>query len=85
MSEASQVRVLGLFRGQSRSEIEFRFRSTTAADSSLGLTITIVFPNKLRHFLARLFFTEAIWLHHAEQEMSALAAIIEQRYAQKAA
>lgn len=81
VSEASEVRVLGLFRGRTRSEVEFRFLPAGEADCSLGLTIRIVFPNRLRHLLARLFFTEAIWQRHAEQEMKALARLIEQRHA----
>ena len=79
VSEASQVRVLGLFHGQSRSEVEFRFRSIGTSECSLGLSICIVFPNRLRHLLARLFFTEAIWQRHAEQEMAALARVVELR------
>jgi hypothetical protein len=85
VSEASRVRVLGLFRGQTRSEVEFRFRPTGQTQCSLGLTICIVFPNKLRHLLARVFVTDAIWQRHARQEMAALAKLIEQRYASSAA
>lgn len=85
VSEASTVRVLGLFRGQTRSEVEFCFRPAGESQCVLGLTICIVFPNKLRQLLARLFFTEAIWQRHAKQEMRALAQLIEHRYAQRAA
>jgi hypothetical protein len=81
VSEHSQVRVLGLFRGQSRSEVEFRFAPNGDAETRLGLTIRIVFPNRLRHLLARLFATEAIWQAHATEEMTALARLIEQRHA----
>jgi len=81
VSERSQVKVLGLFGGQSRSEVEFRFTPSGGSTCLLGLTICIVFPNKLRHLLARLFFTEAIWQRHAEQEMSELARHIEARHA----
>jgi hypothetical protein len=81
VSEQSQVRVLWLFRGQSRSEVEFRFMPAGETTCALGLTICIVFPNKLRHWLARLFFTQAIWQRHAQQEMRALARIMEARYA----
>ena len=84
LSESSQVRVLGLFRGQSRSEVEFRFTPTGESECALGLTICIVFPNKLRHLLARLFFTQAIWQRHAEQEMNALSRLTESRYASAA-
>jgi len=84
LSESSQVQVLGLFRGRSRSEVEFRFTVTGESECALGLTICIVFPNKLRHLLARLFFTRAIWQRHAEQEMNALARLIESRYASAA-
>ena len=84
LSESSQVRVLGLFRGQSRSEVEFRFTPRGDSECALGLTICIVFPNKLRHLLARLFFTQAIWQRHAEQEMNALARLVESRYASAA-
>ncbi|MEW5888694.1 MAG: hypothetical protein AB1768_06525 [Pseudomonadota bacterium] len=85
VSEAGQVRVLGLFRGKTRSEVEFRFNPMGESQCSLGLTICIVFPNKLRHLLARLFFTEEIWRRHARQEMYALARLIERRYVQKIA
>jgi hypothetical protein len=81
VSEHSQVRVLWLFGGQSRSEVEFRFVPAGESNCLLGLTIAIVFPNKLRHLLARLFFTQAIWQRHALQEMQALARLIEARYA----
>lgn len=84
VSEKSQVRVLWLFRGQSRSEVEFRFIPTGEATCRLGLTICIVFPNKFRHLLARLFFTQAIWQRHAQQEMHALARLMEARYASAA-
>lgn len=84
VSEHSQVRVLGLFGGQSRSEVEFRFSPVGPSDCLLGLTIAIVFPNKLRHWLARLFFTQAIWQRHALQEMQALARLMENRYARAA-
>jgi len=85
LSEASQVKVLGLFRGQSRSEVEFSFREAGPTETDLGLTICIVFPNLLRHLLARLFFTEAIWQRHAKEEMTALASLIERRYVERAA
>jgi hypothetical protein len=81
VSEKSQVKVLGLFKAESRSEVEFRFYPTADAQTNLGLTIRIVSPNWFRHLLARLFFTEAIWRAHARAEMNALAKIIEQRYA----
>lgn len=80
VSARSQVRVLWLFRGTSRSEVEFRFVAAGESACTLGLTICIVFPNKLRHLLARLFFTEAIWQRHARQEMHALARLMEARY-----
>jgi hypothetical protein len=41
----------------------------------------IDFPNKLRHLLARLLFTQAIWQSHAKDEIAALATVLEQRYA----
>jgi hypothetical protein len=81
VSENSHVKIFGIFKSQSRSEVEFRFRSTTSGHTNLGLTIRIVFPNRFRHLLARLFFTEAIWRSHAREEMNALARIIEQHYA----
>lgn len=81
VSENSQVRVFGIFKSQSRSEVEFRFHSTASGHTNLGLTIRIVFSNRFRHLLARLFFTEAIWRSHAREEMNALARIIEQHYA----
>ncbi|HBI15394.1 MAG TPA: hypothetical protein DDY20_07760 [Desulfobulbaceae bacterium] len=81
VSEISQIKVFGIFKSQSRSEVEFRFCSTTSGDTKLGLTIRIVFPNRFRHLLARVFFTEAIWRAHAREEMNALARIIEQHYA----
>ncbi|HBI14223.1 MAG TPA: hypothetical protein DDY20_01675 [Desulfobulbaceae bacterium] len=84
VSESSQVKVLGLFRGQTRSEVVFRFTPTADSKTTLGLAICIVFSSKLRQFLARLFFTEAIWQAHAKQEMKALARLIEQRYAKAA-
>ena len=64
------VRALGLFSGQSRSEVEFRFNPTGEAECSLELTICIIFPNKLRHLLARLFFTQAILRRHTKEEMA---------------
>lgn len=82
VSEKSQVRVLGLFKGQTRSEVEFRFRPASASECALGLTICIVFPNRLRHWLARMFFTQAIWQAHAKEEMMQLAKVMEQRFAQ---
>lgn len=81
VSEKSQVRVLGLFGGVTRSEAEFRFAPLDDAHARLAITIRIVFPNRLRHFLARVFLTEEIWRGHARQEMKALARIIEQRQA----
>jgi hypothetical protein len=81
VSENSQVKVLGLFTGASRSEVGFRFYPAADNRTHLGLTIRIVFPNWFRHLLARVFFTEAIWRAHAREEMNALARIIEQRYA----
>lgn len=81
VSEASEVRVLGLFRGVTRSEVEFRFQPEGEARTRLGITIRIVFPNGFRQLLARLFFTEAIWRRHARQEMAALGRIIERRCA----
>ncbi|WP_313054371.1 hypothetical protein [Pseudomonas lopnurensis] len=80
LSEHSEVRVLWLFKGRSRSEVEFRFDDAAANETSLGLTIRIVFANRLRHLVARLFFTEAIWAAHAREEMKALARMIERRY-----
>lgn len=80
ISEQSQVRILGLFKSQSQSEVEFQFRPASETEAALGLTIRIVFPNRLRHLLARLFFTEAIWQSHAKKEMAALAKVMEQRY-----
>ncbi len=85
VSPQSEVRVLGVFRGISRSEAEFRFQPDGDDRTLLSLTIRIIFPNKIRAFLARMFFTEAIWRRHARQEMAALARIIEQRYAAAAA
>ena len=80
ISEKSRVKVFGLFKSQSRSEVEFRFSSSSENETVLRLTIRIIFTNQLRHFLARLFFTETIWRHHARKEMVALAGIIEQSY-----
>lgn len=80
LSEHSEVRVLGLFKGCSRSEVEFRFDDSALNETTLGLTIRIVFTNRLRHLVARLFCTEAIWAAHARQEMAELASLIEQRY-----
>lgn len=74
------VRALGLFSGQSRSEVEFRFNPTGEAECSLELTICIIFPNKLRHLLARLFFTQAILRRHTKEEMAALAQLVESWY-----
>jgi len=85
VSEMSQVRILGLFRSRSRSEVEFRFHPDSDTETVLGLVIRIVFPNKLRHLLARLFFTQAIWQSHAKEEIAALAKVMEQRYAHGAA
>lgn len=87
VSEKSQVKVLGLFKGESRSEVEFRFRPAADGKTKLGLTIQIVFPNWFRHFMARLVFTEAIWRSHARAEMNALASIMENKFcrSQKAA
>lgn len=84
VSDRSEVRVLGLFRGVSRSEVEFTFRSSSDRETVLGLGIRIVFPNRLRHLLARLFFTEAIWQAHAKEEMTALARLMEKRYSERA-
>jgi hypothetical protein len=81
VSENSRVRVLWLFTGYSRSEVEFRFSALSRTETALGLCISIVFRNKLRHLLARLFFTEPIWQSHARQELAALAKVMEQRYA----
>ncbi len=36
VSENSQVKVFGIFKSQSRSEVEFRFRSTTSGHTNLG-------------------------------------------------
>lgn len=80
VSERSEVRVLGLFRSHTRSEVEFRFKDAPEKNTSLGLTIRIIFPNWIRHLLARLFFTEAIWQAHAREEMSALAQVMQKRY-----
>lgn len=85
VSEKSQVTVLGLFRGETRSEVEFRFDATADEQTNLGLTIRIIFPNWFRHLLARIFFTEVIWRSHARGEMKALAKIIEEFYAAKTA
>lgn len=84
VSERSRVCVLGLFRGETRSEVEFRFSDGARGDTVLGLHIRIVFPTLWRHLLARLFFTQAIWQAHAQQEMRALARLVEARYAQRA-
>jgi len=40
VSEQSQVKVMGVFKGTSRSEVEFRFSSTGMNNSNLGLTIS---------------------------------------------
>jgi hypothetical protein len=85
VSDKSQVTVLGFIKGQSRSEVEFKFDAASENETVLGLTIRIVFPNKLKHLLARLVFTEAIWQTHAKEEMTALARLIEQRYAENVA
>lgn len=85
VSDSSRVRVLGLFKGRTRSEVEFRFAAASASGTTLGLTICIVFPNPLRHLLARLFFTEAIWQAHAKEEMTALARLMERRWAEAGA
>lgn len=85
LSEHSEVRVLGLFKGESRSEVEFRFDDHVPAGTAMGLTIRIVFANRLRHLLARLFFTETIWAAHARQEMEALARIMETRQLEQTA
>lgn len=82
VSDDSRVVVLGLFRGHTRSEVEFRFAPEGTERTALGLTIRIVFPNVLRQLLARLFFTEAIWQRHAHEEMKALAAVLETRFRQ---
>lgn len=79
VSEHSRVTVLGLFRGESRSDTDFSFTPRGQHYCELGLSIQISFPNRLRHLLARLFFTEQIWQAHAREEMQALAAHIEQR------
>lgn len=81
VSPASQVQVLGLFRGQTRSEVTFRFTPQAPQACRLGLTICIAFPNRIRHLLARLVFTQAIWQRHAEQEMAALAQWVERAWA----
>jgi len=80
VSEKSNVRVLGLFKGENRSEVEFRFHPIPGGKTNLGVTIQIIFSNRIRHFMARLFFTEAIWKSHALEEMKALASIIEQQF-----
>ena len=80
VSENSKVKTLGLFKGESRSEVEFRFHPTSDGKTNLGLTIQVVFPNWLRHFMARLFFTEAIWRSHALEEMNALARVMEEQF-----
>lgn len=80
VSEKSKVKIMGIFKGESRSEVEFRFQPTSEGKTNLSLTIQIIFPNWLRHFMARLFFTEAIWRSHALEEMSTLARIIEERF-----
>ncbi|MBU0480646.1 MAG: hypothetical protein KKG47_06075 [Proteobacteria bacterium] len=80
VSEKSRVKVFGLIKGESRSEVEFRFQPAADGKTNLGLAIRIVFPNRFRHFLARLFFIEPVWQAHAREEMNALAGIIEQRY-----
>lgn len=80
VSEKSTVTIMGIFKGESRSEVEFRFQPTGDGKTNLALTIQIIFPNRLRHFMARLFFTEAIWRSHAREEMNNLAGILEGRY-----
>jgi len=80
VSEKSKVKIFGLFKGESRSEVEFSFRPIPDGTSKLGVTIQIVFPNWLRHLMARLFFIEAIWQSHAHEEMNALARIVEQQF-----
>lgn len=85
VSEKSQVTVLGLFKGETRSEVEFRFDAISDEQTNLGLTIRIIFPNWFRHLLARIFFTEVIWRTHARGEMNALARIIEEFYAARTA
>ena len=80
VSEQSEVTVFGIFRSRTRSEAEFRFSDASGNATSLGLTIRIVFPNKIRQLLARLFFTEFIWQAHAREEMAALAQLMQKRY-----
>jgi hypothetical protein len=83
VSEKSQVEIWGLFNAESRSEVKFVFHPAGDGQTNLRLTIRIVFPNRFRHLLSRLFFTEAIWQSHARAEMNALAEILEQRYRDK--
>ena len=45
--------------------------------------MVLVFANRFRHLVARLFFTKAIWAAHARQEMAALARLIELRYIER--
>jgi hypothetical protein len=80
VSEQSEVTIFGLLRSRTRSEAEFRFSDAPENATSLGLTIRIVFPNKIRQLLARVFFTEFIWQAHAKQEMAALAQLMQKRY-----
>lgn len=83
VSEKSQVTVLGVFKGETRSEVEFRFHAINDNQTNLGITIQIIFPNWYRHLLARLFFTQAIWKSHARAELNALAKIMEEAFVAK--
>lgn len=80
VSERSEVTIFGMFRSQTRSEVEFRFNDAPGNATTLGLTIRIVFPNRIRQLLARVFFTEYIWQAHAREEMTALARLVQTRY-----
>lgn len=80
VSEQSEVTIFGVLRSHTRSEVEFRFGDAPGTTTKLGLTIRIVFPNRIRQLLARVFFTEFIWQAHAREEMTALARLIKTRY-----
>jgi len=81
ISEKSDTTVLGVFKSHSRSETEFTFSPLSDISTELCLSINIIFPNKFRHLLARVFFTKLIWQAHANDEMKELAKIIEKRVA----
>lgn len=78
VSEARRVRLGGLLRGRSRSQRCMAFADASGG-TALRLSLRIVFPNALRHFLARLVFTAPIWRAHARRETAALARIMGER------